>query len=46
MVGLLKKDSTMPTKPYHVDSATLPRQSRFGGLMQETAVVMDHAING
>lgn len=34
----------MPTKPYHVDVRKLPRQSRFGGAMQETAVVMDNAI--
>lgn len=34
----------MPTKPYHVDPTKLPRQSRFGGMMEETAVVMDHAL--
>ena len=34
----------MPTKPYCVDARKLPRQSRFGGLMEETAVVMDNAI--
>lgn len=34
----------MPAKPYHVDVSRLPRQSRFGGLMEETAVVMDHAL--
>ncbi len=34
----------MPTKPYHCNALELPRQSRFGGLMQETAVLMDNAI--
>jgi len=34
----------MPKKAYCVDVRQLPRQSRFGGAMQETAVVMDHAI--
>ena len=34
----------MPTKPYHVDVTKLPRQSRFNGMMEETAVVMDAAI--
>ncbi len=34
----------MPKKAYCVDATKLPRQSRFGGAMQETAVVMDHAI--
>jgi mannose-6-phosphate isomerase-like protein (cupin superfamily) len=34
----------VPTKPYHVDVHELPRQSRFGGLMEETAVVMDGAL--
>jgi mannose-6-phosphate isomerase-like protein (cupin superfamily) len=34
----------MPTKPYVVDVTKLPRQSRFGGAMSETAVLMDHAI--
>lgn len=34
----------MPTKPYVVDATKLPRQSRFGGLMEETAVLMDHCI--
>lgn len=34
----------MPKKVYCVDSRKLPRQSRFGGAMQETAVLMDDAI--
>ena len=34
----------MPAKPYHVDVTQLPRQSRFGGLMEETAVIMDAAL--
>ncbi len=34
----------MPTKAYCVDARKLPRQSRFGGLMGETAVLMDNAI--
>lgn len=34
----------MPSKIYHVDVTRLPRQSRFGGLMEETAVLMDHAL--
>lgn len=34
----------MPTKPYVVDVRALPRQSRFGGAMQETAIVMDHCL--
>lgn len=34
----------MPTKPYCVDASKLPRQSRFGGLMEETAVIMDNAL--
>jgi mannose-6-phosphate isomerase-like protein (cupin superfamily) len=34
----------MPSKPYKVRFEDLPRQSRFGGAMQETAVVMDAAI--
>jgi quercetin dioxygenase-like cupin family protein len=34
----------MPKKAYVVDARKLPRQSRFGGAMQETAVVMDAAI--
>ena len=35
----------MPKKAYVVDARTLPRQSRFGGAMEETAVVMDAAIS-
>lgn len=34
----------MPRKPYHVDVTKLPRQSRFGGMMEETAVLMDAAL--
>ncbi len=34
----------MPSKPYCVNVTELPRQSRFGGLMEETAVVMDGAM--
>ena len=34
----------MPTQPYHVNVNELPRQSRFGGAMEETAVVMDGAM--
>lgn len=34
----------MPTKPYHANVHELPRQSRFGGAMEETAVVMDGAL--
>lgn len=34
----------MPKKAYHVDVTKLPRQSRFGGAMQETGVLMDHAL--
>ncbi len=34
----------MPSKPYCVNVTELPRQSRFGGLMEETAVVMDGAL--
>lgn len=34
----------MPAKPYCVNVLDLPRQSRFGGMMEETAVVMDGAI--
>lgn len=34
----------MPTKPYCVNVHELPRQSRFGGAMEETAVVMDGAL--
>lgn len=34
----------MPSKPYVVDATKLPRQSRFGGMMQETAVLMDDAV--
>lgn len=34
----------MPKKVYKVRFEDLPRQSRFGGAMQETAVVMDAAI--
>lgn len=34
----------MPNKVYHVDVTKLPRQSRFGGLMEETGVLMDHAL--
>lgn len=34
----------MPTKPYVVNVHELPKQSRFGGAMHETAVVMDHAL--
>ena len=34
----------MPKKAYVVDARKLPRQSRFGGAMSETAVVMDAAI--
>ena len=34
----------MPTKPYVVDVNTLPRQSRFGGLMEETGLLMDGAL--
>jgi len=34
----------MPKKPYHVDVRKLPRQSRYGGAMEETAVLMDGAI--
>lgn len=34
----------MPKKIYKVRFEDLPRQSRFGGAMQETAVIMDAAI--
>lgn len=34
----------MPKKAYVVDARKLPRQSRFGGAMEESAVVMDNAI--
>lgn len=34
----------MPNKVYKVRFEDLPRQSRFGGAMQETAVLMDSAI--
>ena len=34
----------MPTKPFVADVASLPRQSRFGGMMEETAIVMDNAL--
>lgn len=34
----------MPKKVYCVDAATLPRQNRFGGMMQETGVLMDNAL--
>lgn len=34
----------MPKKPYHVNVHELPRQSRFGGAMEEAAVVMDGAL--
>lgn len=34
----------MPKKVYCVDATALPRQSRFGGLMQETGVLMDNAL--
>ena len=34
----------MPSKPYHANVYELPRQSRFGGAMEETAVVMDGAM--
>ncbi len=34
----------MPNKVYKVRFEDLPRQSRFGGAMQETAVVMDAAL--
>lgn len=34
----------MPKKVYKVRFEDLPRQSRFGGAMQETAVLMDSAI--
>ena len=34
----------MPAKPYVADVAALPRQSRFGGAMEETALVMDNAL--
>jgi mannose-6-phosphate isomerase-like protein (cupin superfamily) len=36
--------TNMPKRAYHVDVRKLPRQSRFGGAMQETAVLMDAAI--
>lgn len=34
----------MPSKPYCVNVQELPRQSRFGGMMEETAVLMDGAL--
>ncbi|MBV9414974.1 MAG: cupin domain-containing protein [Solirubrobacterales bacterium] len=34
----------MPTKPYVVNVHELPRESRAGGVMEETAVVMDGAL--
>ncbi len=34
----------MPAKPYHANVNDLPRQSRFGGAMEETAVLMDEAL--
>lgn len=34
----------MPSKPYVVDVNTLPRQSRFGGMMEETGLLMDGAL--
>lgn len=34
----------MPSKAYVADVQALPRQSRFGGAMEETAVVMDAAV--
>ena len=34
----------MPKKVYKVAFESIPRQSRFGGAMQESAVVMDAAI--
>ena len=34
----------MPKKVYCVDATKLPRQSRFGGMMEETGVMMDNAM--
>jgi mannose-6-phosphate isomerase-like protein (cupin superfamily) len=34
----------MLKKPYVVDARTLPRQSRFGGAMSETAVLMNDCM--
>ena len=34
----------MPSKVYKARFEDLPRQSRFGGAMQETAIVMDAAL--
>jgi len=34
----------VPSQPYHVNVNDLPRQSRFGGAMEETAIVMDGAL--
>lgn len=34
----------MPKKVYCVDVTQIPRQSRFGGAMQETGVLMDNAL--
>jgi len=34
----------MPKKAYVVNANELPKQSRYGGMFEETAVVMDHAL--